>query len=115
MTNAQQVLNVKEGMFVSSAEVQKGSHPAVDAQRAGLVPVGYLNKPYWKLMLPLVYNKAKADSILSQLCEGVYIGRPNVSGGLVSNNWPSAMEFATEVTEVIENDVQMGFPQVRRI
>ena len=67
-----------------------------------------LNVDYWSRNLPKVYDTEKSDSLLSQLIEGVRIGRPPADTQIVSANWPSALEHRVQVSKIIADDLGAG-------
>lgn len=68
----------------------------------------FLNVSYWERSLPLVYSADIARKILCQLLEGVRIGRDPAAATVISPNWPSVATFASQVEEVIVNDLAGG-------
>ena len=72
----------------------------------GLVSV--LTYSFWEQWLPEVVPPGEVDIILREVKFGVPIGRPPADRVVVSDNWPSANQFAPKVSEVILNDLQAG-------
>ena len=46
--------------------------------------------------------------MLSEIRNGVPIGRPSASSVIESKNWPSALQFREQVSEVIRADLKTG-------
>ena len=94
---------------VTSASAAGGPRASTPARSASLPPspspVQVLRIEYWSHFLPLVVDKDRADSIISDIVEGVSIGRPPAQGVIESRNWPSALEFREKVSEVIQGDL----------
>ena len=97
---------------VSAAEVMPPSQLAV--QRAVKLPHPeqrfrpVLNFQFWRKNLGKIYEPDTAHSLLSQLNEGVLIGRPPADTQIISPNWPSALEYRDQVTRIIEDDLDAG-------
>ena len=98
---AKQVLNVPDDMNVLTVV-----ESAISSQLLKLPE--FLRVEYWAERLPQVFSADEAESILKTLVNGVKIGRAPAQGQLESPNWPSAREYSTKVSEVIDNDLKLG-------
>ena len=67
-----------------------------------------LNATFWAKNLPLIYTPARCRSVLSQLNEGVRVGRQAASRVIISHNWPSALKFRDQVSKIISDDLEAG-------
>lgn len=67
-----------------------------------------LRVPFWEHYLPLVHNSSEAAIILDSIVTGVRVGRSPANSVIVNHNWPSAMEFSTQVTTIINTDLEAG-------
>ena len=63
---------------------------------------------FWSHWLPKIYSQHKSRSLLSQLQQGVRIGRPVADRTIVSHNWPSALEHREQVSKIIADDLAAG-------
>ena len=63
---------------------------------------------FWSEYLPKIYSQEKSQSLLSQLCEGVRIGRVPAEARVESPNWPSAYEHRDQVAKIIADDLAAG-------
>ena len=90
---------------VSAVEVMPPRQPAV--QRAVKLPCleqqfrPVLNSQFWIKNFEKVYELDTAHSLLSQLNEGVLIGRPPADTQIISRNWPSALEHREQVARIL--------------
>lgn len=71
-------------------------------------PVQALNEEYWQDTVLQIYDPEKALDIMKKLKDGVSIGRDPADHITESPNWPSATEFAPQITKVLEADLAHG-------
>ena len=67
-----------------------------------------LKLDFWRDNLPKIYSPSRCRSVLSQLTEGVRVGRLPADSAITSHNWPSAMKFRDQVNKIIEEDLLAG-------
>ena len=67
-----------------------------------------LNTAFWADSLPRVYSPDDAEALMRQILHGVRIGRPPADSIVISHNWPSSLEFRSQVTDIISRDLEAG-------
>ena len=67
-----------------------------------------LDPAFWRRSLARIYPPDVTNSLMHQLEFGVRIGRPPADKLVVSHNWPSSLEYRTQVSEVIAADLAAG-------
>ena len=98
-----------ENTNVSDVAVMPPKQPAVQQavkpplQRQKFRPV--LNVDYWSQNLLESHSHETTHSLLSQIVNGVKIGRVPADSQIISHNWPSSLEYRDQVTRVIEDDL----------
>ena len=105
------VINAGISMSAWNVEVVKDLNHVADVascSKAKMVSPRVVNRPYWHSMLIKLYFQDKASSLLYELDNGVYIGRPVATKSIESNIWPSSLEFYDDVTKVIQEDIDLG-------
>lgn len=105
---AKQAPSAHASTAVLPAEVLRDFAPATNASSLLLKLPSFLNVHYWAATLPLVFSEEKATGLLKGLTQGVRIGRPPAVGVIESPNWPSANQFARQVSDVVAHDLAHG-------
>ena len=84
--------------------VQQGASPPKTNQL--FLPA--LNYEFWAEHLPKIYDENRSQALLSNLLNGVKIGRTPASSLIISHNWPSATDHASQVSKIIAEDLAAG-------
>ena len=71
-------------------------------------PVNVLRYGFWEKWLGEVVAPGEVDVMLGEIKFGVSIGRSPAESVVESDNWPSAVQLAPQVTEVIMSDLRAG-------
>ena len=71
-------------------------------------PVNVLHYSFWDKWLGRVVPPGEVDVMLGEIKYGVSIGRPPADTIVESDNWPSAVQLAPQVSEVILSDLRAG-------
>ena len=106
-TNVEQVPSVPEDTSVMAAEALIASSPAASV-KPNWQPVNVLSHSFWKIWLDKVVPPGEVNVMLDEVVNGVSIGRPPADAVVVSDNWPSALQLAAQVSEVIRSDLAAG-------
>ena len=67
-----------------------------------------LKLEFWRQNLPRIYSPSRCRSVLSQLCDGVKVGRLPATNTIISHNWPSAIKYRDQVNNIIKEDLLAG-------
>ena len=101
-----------DGTAASAAAVtppkQPAIPPAVKQQPIELQVKPVLKIDFWTDALSKIYSPDRSHSLLSQLLNGVRIGRSEADRVIVSHNWPSALEHGSQVSKIISDDLAKG-------
>ena len=110
--NANGGRSVFDGTAVSDAAVTPPRHHAAQpaAKQPATVQLFHpaLKTEFWSEILPKIYTFEKSQSLLSQLINGVRIGRVPADKTIHSQNWPSALEHSAQVSKIILDDLAAG-------